>query len=154
MDSEGTTVTDARTAQKHRRLTPLGGTREMSSHKGYGLAFMVEIFASILPGLQKDTGPKSARAGHFFLALDPKQYRDPGAFESDLDSIMDSFRQTKPLNANQPVLVAGDPEYSAKAERLRKGIPLSRTVIEDIRKICEQTSIEFLLQNPESRNRD
>ena len=37
-------------AFKARRITPLGGSRELGSHKGYGLAMMVEILCSTLTG--------------------------------------------------------------------------------------------------------
>ena len=31
-------------------MTPLGGSRDLGSHKGYGLAAMVEILSAALPG--------------------------------------------------------------------------------------------------------
>ena len=59
--------------------------------------------------------------------------------------MMDSFRNSKPVDVKQPVLVAGDPEYAAITERRTSGIPVLRSVIEDIRKICETISVPFLL---------
>lgn len=54
-------------------LTPLGGTPEMSSHKGYGLGMMAHILGAILcggalPALREPEGPYNI--GHFFLAID------------------------------------------------------------------------------------
>ena len=46
VDERGNLVTNAVEALKHAHLTPLGGTPEMSSHKGYGLAAMVEILST------------------------------------------------------------------------------------------------------------
>ena len=38
LDDEGEPTTDPDVAMKHRLQTPVGGTRELGSHKGYGLA--------------------------------------------------------------------------------------------------------------------
>lgn len=147
LDAKGRPLTHARLAATSRRLTPLGSEREMGSHKGYGLAAMVEILSSVLPGLRsRQAGPApDRRVGHFFLCLDPKRFRPEGDFESDLDTMLDSLRASKPVDFGQPVLVAGDPEYAAYAERSRSGIPLSRSIIEDIRTICRSSGAPFFL---------
>src|SRR5258708_3251346 len=49
-DAKGAPTTDAETAYNGGPATPLGGTPERSSHKGYGLAIMVEILSSLLSG--------------------------------------------------------------------------------------------------------
>lgn len=147
IDDKGRPVTNAGLAARQRRLTPLGSTREMGSHKGYGLAAMVEILSSVLPGPQPARGDAEGRGavGHFFLALDPARFRHAGEFESHLDGMVDSLRASKPARSDQPVLVAGDPEYAAHAERSRSGIPLSRGIVEDIRGVCRVSGAPFLL---------
>ena len=53
-DGEGNPMTDANAAYELLRgsekggLTPVGGTRELSSHKGYGLGMMAHILGGIL----------------------------------------------------------------------------------------------------------
>jgi len=148
---DGRPVTNARLAVKHRRLTPLGSTREMGSHKGYGLATAVEILSAVLSGLRgtQALAKKEPRVGHFFLAINPGQFREEGEFEADMDRMIDSLRNSKPINSRQPVLVAGDPESSAYSERSRSGIPLSRSVIEEIRTICNASGVPFILETKE-----
>lgn len=143
----GRPVTNGRRAAVYRRLTPLGSSREMGSHKGYGLATMVEILSAIMPGLGSasaaaDTG---ARVGHFFLAIDPRRFREPGEFEGDLDALIDSLHSCAPLNPDQSVLVAGDPEHAALTERRRSGIPLARAVVEDLRSVARTSGVRFIL---------
>jgi LDH2 family malate/lactate/ureidoglycolate dehydrogenase len=142
LNPAGRPVTSGRLAAKHRRLTPLGSNREMGSHKGYGLATAVEILSSVLPGLRSGG---SAGVGHFFLAIDPRRFRDEGGFEADLDALIESLRACTPTDASRAVLVAGDPEYAAYAERRRSGIPLSRSVIEDIRSVARASGVPFVL---------
>src|SRR5258708_20743710 len=101
LDERGAPVTDPAAAVKivydtSRRgagQRPLGGTEEMSSHKGYGLALMVHILGGALSGAsftpirlktQKPGDPD--RLGPLFLPLPPKAVPPPGAFRDDLDA--------------------------------------------------------------------
>src|SRR5438093_20850 len=63
-------------------ITPLGGTRELGGHKGYGLAVLVHILGGTLAGAsfspirnrtQRPSDPHNI--GHFFMALDPRAFR-------------------------------------------------------------------------------
>ena len=158
LDEAGNPVTDADRAleilykTKQGGLTPLGGTPEMSSHKGYGLALMVHILGGTLSGAsfspirvrnQKPNDPD--RLGHFFLAIDPKAFRPDGAFEHDLDAVIDVMHQTPALNPGEPVLVPGDPEAKSRAERLRDGIPIPELLRKKIRQVCENSGVACLL---------
>jgi LDH2 family malate/lactate/ureidoglycolate dehydrogenase len=133
-------------------LTPLGGTAEMASHKGYGLALLVHILGGTLSGAsfspirvktQKPADPD--RLGHFFLAIDPTAFRPEGAFEDDLDAVIDVLHATPPLDPAEPVLVPGDPEAKARAQRLRGGIPIPDSLMEKLRKVCERSGVPFIL---------
>ena len=133
-------------------LTPLGGTAEMSSHKGYGLALMVHILGGTLSGAsfspirvrtQKPEDPD--RLGHFFLAIDPKAFRPEGAFEDDLDAVIDVMHETPALEPAQPVLVPGDPEAKAREERLRDGIPIPATLLRKLEAVCKGSGVPFTL---------
>lgn len=145
-DADGRPLTHARHAFEERKLTPLGSSAAMRSHKGYGLSAMVEILCSVLPGRETGGDRGTGRAGHFFLALDPSRFADPGQFEGRLDGLLDSLRATPPLVATQPVLVAGDPEYEAHTERAAGGIPLPRPVVEDLRTVCRSAGAAFVLE--------
>ena len=159
IDDQGGPVTDSSLAleviykSKQGGLTPLGGTAEMSSYKGYGLAMMVHILGGALSGAsfspirnrtQKISDPDNL--GHFFLAIDPKAFRPEGAFEDDLDAAIDELHAAPPVDLAQPVLVAGDPEAAAREQRMREGIPLPQKLIDRIREICERCGAPFLLR--------
>src|SRR3954471_15106172 len=125
LDENGKPVTDPAAAmkivydsgRKGGGQSPLGGTEEMSSYKGYGLALMGHILGGALCGAsfspirvktQKPGDPD--QLGHFFLAIDPKAFRPEGAFEDDLDAVIDVLHATAPIDPAKPVLVPGDPE--------------------------------------------
>ena len=156
IDESGRPETDPGAALKAdpKRLTPLGGTRELGGHKGYGLAIMVEILGSILSdsfvsGYSIETGErgKFINVGHFFLALDPVPFRGaPGWFELSLDRLVAYLRATPAVDPDQPVLVAGDPEFAAYKERTKRGIPVTETLIEEIHDVCQSCRAKFVLR--------
>ena len=156
VDARGNPVSNAADALKHGYMTPLGGSPEMSSHKGYGLAAMVEILSTVLPGAffattRSQRHPEADRhnVGHFFLALNPQAFRGEGEFEDDLDDLIDALRATKRIDEAQPVLVPGDPEQACHAERSRNGIPVPAALAETIRGICEGSGAAYLLGHSE-----
>jgi LDH2 family malate/lactate/ureidoglycolate dehydrogenase len=150
LDARGEPQRNARLAFTQRRLAPLGSRIETGGHKGYGLAAMVEILSAFLPGVRPRVWfPDSpGGTGHFFLALDVARFRPLAEFGADVGAMVDALHATPPLDDDQPVLVAGDPERTAAAERARDGIPLSRSVVEDLRFVTRAAGVEFLLDGP------
>lgn len=160
VDEHGRPVTDAELAKRYcQRLveggvTPLGGMPEMASHKGYGLAAMIEILSTQLSGgIYCATAADDPRAkaspydhlGHFFIALDPKAFRPDGEFEDDLDEMIDALRAAPPVDPAKPVLVAGDPEWANYDRRLTEGIPMPVKLVEHVRGIAQRAGVAFEL---------
>jgi LDH2 family malate/lactate/ureidoglycolate dehydrogenase len=158
VDGDGQAVTDAEQAFRHvfsepdGGITPLGGTRDLGSHKGYGLAVMVHILAGTLAGAsfsplrnrtQRPSDPHNI--GHFFLAIDPHAFRDDGAFEEDLDQVIDVLHGAKRADPAQPVLVAGDPELLTRRERLENGVPIPDDLMEQLRAVVSRAGVPFVL---------
>ena len=158
MNEDGMPETDAKAALavQPKRLTPLGGTRELGSHKGYGLAVMVETLCSILGGSKvaghdlvewEREGPIDV--GHFYMALDPTFFRGTlDAFEAELDALIDHMHGTTPIDPDRPVMVAGEPEWQARAERRRDGIPLTPALVEEVREVAAAAGADFILDRP------
>jgi ureidoglycolate dehydrogenase (NAD+) len=105
---------------------PLGG------YKGYGLALMVEVLCGVLAGAGVRSGvgnlysggEERQNSGHFHLALDPERTVGRDAFAGVLGGLLDELRAIPPATGFDEVLVAGDPEDRAWAERERTGIPI------------------------------
>lgn len=135
-------------------LMPLGGTRETGTHKGYGLAVMAQLLGSTLAGgsfspfRARDAKPGAPdNIGHFFLALDPKFFRSNGSFEDEVSDILDHLRATPPVDASQPVIVAGEPEFARRAERLKSGIPLNDAFLSEVRNVATDSGVDFILES-------
>jgi LDH2 family malate/lactate/ureidoglycolate dehydrogenase len=158
LDEKGQPVTDPKQGfdivfnRPDGGLSPLGGTPEMASAKGYGLAMMVHILGGTLVGssfspirnrTQKPGDPDDI--GHFFMAIDPAAFRPPGEFEKDLDDVIDVMHASPAVDPALPVLVAGDPEEASRIRRLRDGIPVPDSLAKLIRGICERSGAPYLL---------
>ncbi|WP_026545235.1 Ldh family oxidoreductase [Arthrobacter sp. 35/47] len=154
LDDAGRPVTDSKVAYSHLRsehgggLSPLGGSEELSSHKGYGLALLVQILAGALAGaafapLKEGAGPDDI--GHFCLAIDPGFFGDPEDFTASVSAILDTLRAEPPASPDRPVLVPGDVERRVRAERVQAGIPVSDALLAQLTELCEKTGAPFLL---------
>jgi LDH2 family malate/lactate/ureidoglycolate dehydrogenase len=133
-------------------ITPLGGPRELGGHKGYGLGLMVHVLGGTLAGSSfsplrnRTQGPADPHnIGHGFLAIDPRAFRPAGAFEDDLDQVLDVLRATRPADPRQPVLVAGDPERATAADRLAHGVPIPHDLLDQLREVARRAGVPFLL---------
>jgi LDH2 family malate/lactate/ureidoglycolate dehydrogenase len=155
VDGGGDRVTDPTQAfDGHGRLkqeygvTPLGGLADLSSHKGYGLAAMVEILCSMLTGAPYIGGVEDRlqhQTGHFCFALNPGVLRDSDDFAADIDAMIDHLHGLEPADPELPVLVAGDPEEASYQERLENGIPIPQILFEALADICRETNTEFVI---------
>ncbi|MGI9422579.1 MAG: Ldh family oxidoreductase, partial [Hyphomicrobiaceae bacterium] len=134
-------------------LTPIGGTRELSSHKGYGLGVLAQVLGGALGGgafapvdKPRATEGVPENIGHFFMAISPQLFRPAGAFERHIDMVIDTLHATPPADPAQPVLVAGDPEAAKRAERLKNGIPVPQMLADQLRAMCERSGVAFVLE--------
>ena len=129
-------------------LMPLGGTRELGSHKGYGLAVVVEILCGLLSGgwsQSADGSYAQAAEGHFFAALRVDYFRPLAEFKSAMDGMIDELHRTPTLPGHDRVLVAGDPEHATRLQRAADGIPLPANIVAQLRALSETYGVPLTL---------
>jgi LDH2 family malate/lactate/ureidoglycolate dehydrogenase len=152
LDSAGKPSDDPEIMKKGGFLTSLGGSPENSSYKGYGLATMVNILGACLSGAtlitERENGTRTGDSndiGHFFMAIDPAIFRPSGEFEGDVSTFLGHLRATPPVDPEQPVMVAGDPQWKLAQERMRDGIPVGDGLLSQIRQIAQAAAAPWLL---------
>jgi len=141
-------------------LVPLGGTRELGSHKGYCLGSIVDIFSAVLSGanygpwvppfvsfLEPTDDPVGKGIGHFFGAMRIDAFRPADEFKNEMDRWITRFRGSKPSAGEEQVLVPGDPERDMHQTRIKEGIPLLPAVVSSLRDLSKQ----FNLDMPETK---
>ena len=146
LDEQAEVTDDPRIAQRARRLLPLGGSREGGSHKGYGLAIVVEILCGVLTGtltaLNADQDPR----GHFFSAIRIDRFRALSEFKRDMDRLIGELKATPPVKGQERVYVAGEIEFETAQERSEHGIPLLPSVLKGLREVGEQLGVPYDLE--------
>ena len=157
-DKDGNASTDANILKKQGLLLPLGSDREHGSHKGYALGSIVDIFSAVLSGASY--GPwappfpayvpmpenmPGVGLGHFFGAMRIDAFRPAEEFKHHMDNWIERFRMAKPDKDHDKVLIPGDPEREMEAIRMKEGIPIVDSVVEDLKKVGEKFGLEFVI---------
>jgi LDH2 family malate/lactate/ureidoglycolate dehydrogenase len=152
LDAQGRSTTDPLDVTRRGGfMTPLGGTYEGSSYKGYGLSMMVNILSTCLSGATLITDPMHTKKpqgfdiGHFFLAIDPGLFREQDDFAADVASLCGALRATLPAEPDVPVQVAGDPQWSFAAAYRRDGVPVGPGLAAKLRAVAERAGAPWLL---------
>jgi LDH2 family malate/lactate/ureidoglycolate dehydrogenase len=155
-DQEGNPSIDANILRKQGALLPLGSDREHGSHKGYALGSIVDIFSAVLSGasygpwappfpayVPMPENQPGQGLGHFFGAMRVDAFRPSVEFKSHMDNWIDRFRNARPSEGNDKVLIPGDPEREMEAIRIKDGIPLVEPVEKDLHEIAEKFGLKL-----------
>ncbi|MDQ6843314.1 MAG: Ldh family oxidoreductase, partial [Bacteroidota bacterium] len=141
----GAASTNANELKDGGALLPLGGDREHGSHKGYALGAIVDIFSAILSGA--NYGPwvppfpayvpmpenmPGEGIGHFFGAMRIDAFRPAEEFKFHIDKWIGRFKNSTPIEGQERVYVPGEQETEFEKEYLKNGIPLLKSVADDM----------------------
>jgi L-2-hydroxycarboxylate dehydrogenase (NAD+) len=147
VDGDGRPTLDPAVVVAVGGLTPLGGTPEGSSHKGYALATAVDVLTGILTG----TGwsallpVHTTQAAHTFVALRIDAFADPQTFQRDLRAMLDALRASAPVDERQPVVVPGELEAATRRDRAVHGVPVSDHLLEELDTLATELGVAPLL---------
>jgi L-2-hydroxycarboxylate dehydrogenase (NAD+) len=123
---------------------PLGGTREQGSHKGYGLAMMVEVLCTLLSGGVPMMLDAQSGAKHYFAAYNIEAFTDLDEFKEMMDHTLQTLMETPPADGEERVIYPGLPEHEHMTDRKVNGIPLHSEVIEWFDHIADELGIPAL----------
>ena len=154
-DKNGNPATEPTAVKDGGALLPLGGTRSNGSHKGYGLGGVVDVLSAVLSGasygpwvppfvsfidpLENQPGEG---LGHFLGAMRVDAFRPVKDFKSHMDNWIETFRNSDAVEGEK-VLIPGDPERELEKERIQKGIPLLKPVVDDLNKLGEKFGVQL-----------
>lgn len=127
--ADGTPILTEADVPEQFHMLPSGGTREGGSHKGYGLAVIVDILSGVLggspPGFLRPPGDVS----HHFLAYRIDAFCDPVEFDANMARFLRGLRETTPAPGHERVVYAGLPEHEIEVDRRANGIPYHPDVV-------------------------
>jgi len=156
IDDEGNIIKNPHTIldlmlQRKAALLPLGGKgEETAGYKGYGYATVVELLSAALQeGIYlRDTlgitekGQKRLKVGHFFLAINTDFFMGVESFKKTAGDIMRGLRSAKKDPKAEKIYTAGEKEYLAELERKSKGIPLNKSLQDDINLMKQELGLD------------
>ena len=156
-DEQGSFTTDPHALKKGGSLLPLGSDREHGSHKGFGLSATVDILSAVLSGanygpwvppfvafLNPPDDPVGAGIGHFLGAMRVDGFRPVTDFKLHMDNWIQRFKDARRIDPDQQVIIPGEPELEAEADRAINGIPLVDAVVDDLNAVADKFGIERL----------
>lgn len=124
---------------------PHGALLPFGEHKGYALAVMTELLAGALSG-GPTIQPGNARLGGvinnmFTIVVDPARLAGLEWLHREIDGFVDYVKASPPADPAAPVLVPGDPERLARAERSRSGIAIDAATWQEILEAGEKVGL-------------
>jgi LDH2 family malate/lactate/ureidoglycolate dehydrogenase len=152
LDAQGLPTEDAQAAWDARSLLPLGSTRKLGSHKGYGLAVLVDILTGVLAGgmygnlrLRNPPEDETLRvsSSHFFAALKVDVLQPIEEFKARMDDMLRALKESKKAEGQDRIYTHGEMEFEMEQERLRDGIPYHPALVAYLRELASEFDIRL-----------
>ncbi|UCC19879.1 MAG: Ldh family oxidoreductase [Promethearchaeota archaeon] len=156
IDDKGDIMTDPnkvldKMLERKAALLPLGGKGEdTAGYKGYGYATVVELLSAALQeGIYlRDTlgivenEQKRLKVGHFFLAINTKSFVGLDSFKKTAGKIMRDLRGSRQIPGTDKIYTAGEKEYITENKVKIKGIPLNKSLQDDIKIMQKELGLD------------
>ena len=141
LDRNGNPTTDPNDYFDGGVILPLGGSE---GHKGYGLSFVVETLAAVLPGLGFGVDPRGRHNdGTFMLVVDPGPF-SPTEFNVQVGAFVRYLKETPPAEGFGEVLYPGELEHRTEERRSREGIPIEEETWGRLAKVADRFGLSPL----------
>ena len=138
---------------------PTGNTKIASSllsiggYKGFGLAMLVEILCGVYSGMNVGkeipamfTTPidLKRKLAQLYIVIRTDGVISNKKFITKLSKVSNQIRKQKTFKSKK-VMVADDPEIKIRKERIKKGIPLTKEINDQINRLSKKFQIKNIL---------
>jgi len=148
VDEDGLPTTDAFKFPKNASLQP------MAAHKGYGLAVLVELLASVMTGAgilsevaSWNLDMSSANnAGHAFIAIDISKMMSMDVFNSRMSQMIDELRNGPKAKSAEKIFLPGEMEWEKREQTLKSGeLILTDAMVVSLQQLADSTGLTLEL---------
>lgn len=148
VDEDGLPTTDASKFPKEASLQPMG------AHKGYGLAVLVEILASVITGagLLSEIASWNLdlssvnNAGHAFIAIDVSKMIPFDIFTQRINQMASELKNGPTAKGAEKIFLPGEMEWDKRSAALESGeIEITDAMAESYRQLSELTGVKINL---------
>ena len=145
IDRQGRPITDPNKSAEG-SLLPIGG------YKGYGLAVMIGLLAGALnnAAVGKATIDFNAHhdlvtnTGQTIIAVDPSAFGNTEEFVNRVIALVNDLKNSSTLPGVKEIRVPGEGAAKTRAERMKKGIPVSPELLEALNTCAQECGIPAL----------
>lgn len=154
-DKFGNTVDNPGILKEGGAILPLGGDYEHGSHKGYCMSALVDIMTAVLSGagfgpfvppqvsyLEPIKNAPGIGMGHFFSAIRIDAFQPILEFKEYMDLWVRTFRNSKPVDENQNVLIPGEPERLMEIYSEENGVEINEKILEELNNVLNDLKIK------------
>ncbi len=124
-----------------------GSLTPFEKHKGYGLAFVLEILSGVLTGASLGRQIHSmfdlkevAGLGHFMMAIDVKHFMEMENFYELLEQFVQSIKISKMASGAEEILIPGEVEHRNKTLNMEKGLTYDLSFVEELNTLAQKYS--------------
>jgi uncharacterized oxidoreductase len=146
IDEDGRPTTDPGVVVVQQPKGGFGALMTFGEHKGYGLAVACELLGGALTGSGTwHRQPDAARTvvnGMLAVLIDPQRLGTAQTFAQEALAFVEWLRRSPPAPDTDGVLLAGEPERRARAERARDGIVVDDATWAEIRAAGKKVGVE------------
>jgi len=147
IDKEGNPTSNAQEALDGTVL-PFGGP------KGYGIALLIDILCGILSGSSFGKHINDMYAdfenptniGNVFGVINIEKFVPIEYFKENMDQLIREVKNTPKASGVEEIYLPGEIEAIKKEDRLRKGIPITRAVLDELREEGSKLGVEYTLE--------
>lgn len=141
VDENGLPTTDPNTNWS---LYPLGG------HKGYGIAFFIEVLTSIIGGgkildipLWIKDAPTVCPYSHMFLFIDTKAFMAMDMFADRMDEAVDQIANAPKAQGSDHIYLPGEMEWARYEKAEAEGLMLPDDIENNARELAAWLDLDF-----------
>jgi LDH2 family malate/lactate/ureidoglycolate dehydrogenase len=141
---DGENTTDPNAAMDG-TLLPIGGP------KGYGLSFMTDVMTGVMTGAAFGSAlyknPKSQDVGHLLMAIDVEWFMLREEYDARLQALVEEVQGSELRPGVEHIYLPGEIEHLREQKKRAEGVPLERSVYEDLKSLAGEIGVEFGLKD-------
>ncbi len=125
----------------------LGAILPFGGHKGHCLSIVCDILAGALVGShcsgKENLIAEKLISGMLSVYIDPKNFVAEPDFSREIKKLEKWVKSSPKKNARENILMPGEKEEISKSNRLKKGVPLDESTINELVKTGESVGVSF-----------
>ncbi len=132
VNRDGVPTTDPNEFYEGGALLTFGG------HKGSGISLLAQLLGRGLAGMDPSSydGPRGVN-GPVLIAIDPECFMPYDDFTAQVESQCEAILSSSCAAEFEEVLLPGDPERRARAEREVTGVPIADRTLDELAALCQ-----------------